>query len=726
MSSDQPNSISAENHAHRQHSAHNQLLHGPHFATGKEEPENEMPLRLKQRMERLLQELDSIEHGTVDQYSDDPTIFSDETSSQPTSAESSFQNESLREENRPSEESSEIYSPLPAQAASKTVDVETTSASPKTAQEPSDFGQVLRKVDVDPAAMQPLSQVLETAKFMDPKAWQEISDQYEESEPVPENRNWSSRPDDEFKSESEASTDDLATPKTVHQTESSAIEQSDPEHSCSEDEPRDSLKETTNVRPEESLTETIPTAEPNSSESKEIPMVEQEKSETEQPQSGLVEFQLQASMILQELRTQQEDLTKRRQELDQRQQSIDSQGRLERLRVSEKAREVLQKQHELEKTQKQLIENEFNVRNLESRLEQEAKKLEDAKRELAEPVAIAPAAPDLGKKIPEVTSEEEKELPPEIVPDLKFALAVKRHVQQMEDAPDNPLFQEQSSDSPDDEQPTLRLGNFQEEPKDQQVAKEAVSEKEKQLKKQHSLAIQSMQQQKRRLQLLRSVLVQQQEDWTGKAEQLETERNEWSLHLQAAKENWVSQRQEGERFLAGQQSDIDQHGEMQKQREASLVALEKKLNDAQLQVFRDQTLVKQISRATRKTLSNNDWSELKENIAREAEDFLTGVENQAREIHFQSVQQSQRLEKRQEELETYRQTTQKWVERQNRLLSRRAAHLDGREDEVNSKLEELAEARKELVEKQNQLNDIIGVGLEQIEDEIAGYSKDAA
>jgi len=235
------------------------------------------------------------------------------------------------------------------------------------------------------------------------------------------------------------------------------------------------------------------------------------------------------------------------------------------------------------------------------------------------------------------------------------------------------------------------------------------------LKQQHSAAVDSIRQTRRQLEMLRSVIVEQQSIWGERSDDLTDQQAEWLTAKDEQQQELLVDRQELDRLSQIQQNETAKHENALLHRESAVRSLEEKLQQTQVEILRDRMVIKQFERTARQTLSNAQWNERLQVITEETDIYLEQAKTRAAEIQQQSSQQIKRLDSRQSELLLYRESLRNWVQRQMKLVSRRSARLDEREDSINQRWADINNGRQNLVQQQDELNNLIRQGLEEID-----------
>jgi len=237
----------------------------------------------------------------------------------------------------------------------------------------------------------------------------------------------------------------------------------------------------------------------------------------------------------------------------------------------------------------------------------------------------------------------------------------------------------------------------------------------KQLRAQHQSAIKAMRQTRRQLELLKNVIVQQQEQWSQRLEELEQEQSRWRSSQQEQQQMWRTAHQEIERLRSLEINETSKREHFLSQREAAIRALEEKLQQAQVEILRDRVIIKQLERTARQSLSNVDWNQRRQIIADETEAYIKKVQQEAESTQAETERGLEKLESRQAEMLLYRESLRNWIQRQMKLVSRRSAHLEEREEGIEQNLTELSRGRQSLQEQQEVLHRMIEQGLDQID-----------
>ncbi len=379
-------------------------------------------------------------------------------------------------------------------------------------------------------------------------------------------------------------------------------------------------------------------------------------------------FSQQARQILEILRRRQEQLSYQKNELELREASLEKQMRQERLALVEKQRQLLsqvstphtdQMAVELDETAARRITPEWiahHERGIPVQnppVEAKAAEAEVEAVESVDPVSVAemPCPDEAGASAPVLAS------PGSTVPyQAPYQAVIEEYVRRQ--AGSHTVSQQKNSE----ETPTLR-------------------QQADQLRQQHESAIHAMRQTRRQLELLKDIIVQQQEQWAERSNDLEQAKRLVSLD----------------------------------QREAAIRSLEERLQQAQVEILRDRVIIKQLERTARQSLSNADWNQRWQVISEETQSYLKKVNDEALTIHSETKRQMERLESRKTEMLLYRESLRSWIERQMKLISRRAAHVEEREQQLQERWEALQEGRQSLHEQQTALNQLIAAGLDTID-----------
>jgi len=236
-----------------------------------------------------------------------------------------------------------------------------------------------------------------------------------------------------------------------------------------------------------------------------------------------------------------------------------------------------------------------------------------------------------------------------------------------------------------------------------------------QLRQQHETAIRAMQQTRRQLELLKDILVQQQQHWATEVDRLAGEQQEWQETRAWQQEQWTAGLQEIERLRTIEQNESAKRGTFLDQREAAIQAMEERLQQAQVEILRDRVVLKQLERTVRQTLSNADWNQRWQIISEETQGYLKKVHQDAETLQAAAKRKLERLESRQSEMLLYRESLRHWIERQMKLVSRRVAHGEDRQQSLQSQWEAVQVARQELHSQQAALNEWLSAGLQAVD-----------
>jgi len=250
------------------------------------------------------------------------------------------------------------------------------------------------------------------------------------------------------------------------------------------------------------------------------------------------------------------------------------------------------------------------------------------------------------------------------------------------------------------------------------AAMPGLKEQADQLRRQHQSAIKAMQQTRRQLELLKDIVVQQQQEWAAKWEQLEGERVAWEQSRESSVQQWQSGLEELGRLRSIEQSDASKRETFLEQREAAVRALEERLQQTQVEVLRDRVVLKQLERTVRQSLSNADWNQRWQIISEETQAYLKKVQQEAELLRTQTKRQVERLESRRSEMLMYRESLRRWIERQMKLICRRAAHSDDREADLRKQSADLHEERRRLTAQQAALHQMTAAGLLSVDERL--------
>lgn len=236
-----------------------------------------------------------------------------------------------------------------------------------------------------------------------------------------------------------------------------------------------------------------------------------------------------------------------------------------------------------------------------------------------------------------------------------------------------------------------------------------------QLRQQHETAIRAMQQTRRQLELLKDILVQQQQHWAVEVDRLASEQHEWQETRAWQQQQWTVGMEEIERLRVIEQHESAKRATFLDQREAAIQAMEERLQQAQVEVLRDRVVLKQLERTVRQTLSNADWNQRWQIISEETQGYLKKVHQDAETLQAAAKRKLERLESRQSEMLLYRESLRNWIERQMKLVSRRVAHGEDRQQSLQAQWEAVQLARQELRSQQAVLNEWLTAGLQAVD-----------
>lgn len=238
------------------------------------------------------------------------------------------------------------------------------------------------------------------------------------------------------------------------------------------------------------------------------------------------------------------------------------------------------------------------------------------------------------------------------------------------------------------------------------------------LKKQHSAAVESLQKTRRQLELLRNVVVHQQRQSAERSVELDHQHREWTTNRDQQIQELEVDRQELARLSSIRENELSKRETAAIHREQALRQLEERLQEEQVEILRDRVVVRQLERTARQTLSNSQWSERLAIISQETETYLKAVEQKVDRLKSDASSQIKRMDSRQSELLLFRESTRNWVQRQMKLISRRAGYVEDREQQVNQRWQAVNEARDGLVQQQEILQALIKQGLLQIDQQL--------
>jgi hypothetical protein len=243
-------------------------------------------------------------------------------------------------------------------------------------------------------------------------------------------------------------------------------------------------------------------------------------------------------------------------------------------------------------------------------------------------------------------------------------------------------------------------------------------EQAEQLRRQHESAIKAMQQTRRQLELLKDIVVQQQQQWATKTESLEQDRSHWEQSRQGLVEQWQQGLDEQQRLRHIEQNEVSKRETFLEQREAAVRAMEERLQQSQVEVLRDRVVLKQLERTIRQSLSNADWNQRWQIISEETQAYLKKVQQESELLRTQAKRQVERLESRRSELLMYRESLRRWIERQMKLICRRAAHSEEMETTLQRQTREIGEERRRLTAQQAALNETLDGGLKSVDERL--------
>lgn len=242
-------------------------------------------------------------------------------------------------------------------------------------------------------------------------------------------------------------------------------------------------------------------------------------------------------------------------------------------------------------------------------------------------------------------------------------------------------------------------------------ASDALQHQAQQLRQQHETAIRSLRQTRRQLELLKDILTQQQTQWGQQVADVELCRVQAHEAHTAQQQHWRAGLEDIERLRVIEQNETAKQKTFLNQREASLNAMEERLQQAQVEILRDRVVLKQLERTVRQSMSNSDWNQRWQVISEETQSYLKKVHEEAAAIQSDTKRKLERMESRKSELLLYRESLRNWIERQMKLISRRVAHSEDRETLVQQSSETLLIHRRDLKAQQDALNELFGQSL---------------
>lgn len=414
-------------------------------------------------------------------------------------------------------------------------------------------------------------------------------------------------------------------------------------------------------------------------------------------------FSEQAGQIVRILSRRQAELSKHREQLELQKARTENELRRQRLELIEKKRELLEEVRQLRQEQKPAtiasdspeIDSDSQLpvgpmSGLGRRVTLESISMPGDKRsETPKIFASTPA---------NVGETDSQHL------DQDFLAALAQHVRQHQASSDSAdALDNETEDSP-------RVSHSIEETRLQRQADD--------LKKQHSAAIGSLQKTRRQLELLRNVIVEQQKQTSERAVVLDEQHREWSETRVHQQQELKLDRKEQERLLTIRENELSKRETAAQQREKAARQLEAQLQQAQVEILRDRVIIRQLERTARQTLSNSQWNERLAIISEETESYLKDMQQKVSDLKSEASSQIKRLDSRRSELLLYRESTRNWVQRQMKLISRRAAHLEDRESQLNDRWQLIAEAREELRQHQRSLDAMLQGGLRNIDQQL--------
>jgi chromosome segregation ATPase len=240
-----------------------------------------------------------------------------------------------------------------------------------------------------------------------------------------------------------------------------------------------------------------------------------------------------------------------------------------------------------------------------------------------------------------------------------------------------------------------------------------------QLRSQHQIAIRQLQQTRRQLELLKQIIVQQQTHWAQAADALAREREQWQTDRVQQQADWEHQRDEWQRLHTLEQNESTKRETFLDHREIAIRQLEERLQQAQVEILRDRVVLKQLERTARQSLSNLDWNQRWKVISEETQSYLRKVQDEAAQLQSETQRQMERLESRKAELLLYRESLRAWLERQMKLLARRTAHTNDRENQVQQAWDELEVTRQGVLHQHERLDQMLSHGLRNIDARLA-------
>jgi hypothetical protein len=198
-------------------------------------------------------------------------------------------------------------------------------------------------------------------------------------------------------------------------------------------------------------------------------------------------------------------------------------------------------------------------------------------------------------------------------------------------------------------------------------------------------------------------------------DRLATEQQEWQETRGRQQQQWTAGLEEIERLRVIEQHESAKRATFLDQREAAIQAMEERLQQAQVEILRDRVVLKQLERTVRQTLSNADWNQRWQIISEETQGYLKKVHQDAETLQAAAKRKLERLESRQSEMLLYRESLRNWIERQMKLVSRRVAHGEDRQQGLQTQWEAVQVARQELRSQQAALNECLSANLLAVE-----------
>lgn len=437
-------------------------------------------------------------------------------------------------------------------------------------------------------------------------------------------------------------------------------------------------------------------------------------------------FSQQAAEIIDILQRRQKELSYHRDQLELRQARVENEMRQQRLELIEKKRALLEEVRSFRDQQPpaaQAMETVVEPRptNHAPQPEPTVKPSRPQRRVTLESIAlerpVEPAAQETRSESQSVIDQhhsttQEDTLEPEFLAALAAQLRQSSHRTPV--APGSPESDSGDQSGPVEHEPEAVAGSL--ETHSRETGR--LQQKAHDLKRQHSAAVDGLRRTRRQLELLRNVMVQQQQQTAQRAADLDDQQQEWNQTRSLQLTELDGDRQEQSQLVAIRENEFSKRETYAQQRDLAIRQLEARLQQEQVEILRDRVIVRQLERTVRQTLSNSEWSERRAIIAEESEGYLRELQQKVDQLNVETNRQIKRLDSRQAELLLYRESTRNWVQRQMKLISRRSAHVEEREQQVNERLTALTQAREALHQQQMALDSLLQEGLNRIDHQL--------